>query len=94
MKRQRITIEDRIEKQKDTVYRAKDKYERELEKLDKLISKRNEENRKKIMTAFDKSGRTVEEVLSFLGYDDTSEEQTTRKRRRGRRVKVNLEDDF
>lgn len=41
----RMTIEDRIDKQKDTVSRAKDKYDQEMEKLDRLISKRNEGKR-------------------------------------------------
>lgn len=89
-----MTIEDRIDRQKDAVSRAKDKYDQEMEKLDKLISKRNEESRRKIMKAFDESGKSIKEVLEFLGYDEAGDEQPVRRRRRGRKAKVNIEKDF
>ena len=69
MARTRITIEEKIEKQKEVVSKAKDKYEAALSELEKLMSKRDEVRRKELMEAFMKSSRTYDEIMEFLGAD-------------------------
>ena len=73
MARRSIPIEEKIETQKELVSRAKDRYEAELDKLEKLMRKRDELRSKELMEAFAKSERSFEEVMRFL---TTSEEET------------------
>ena len=53
MARRSIPIEEKIETQKEQVSKAKDKYEAELDKLEKLMRKRDELRSKELMEAFD-----------------------------------------
>ena len=71
MARTRITIEEKIERQKEVVSKAKDKYDAALAELEKLMSKREELRRKELMEAFMKSSRTYEEIMEFLTVDET-----------------------
>ena len=73
MARRSIQIEEKIETQKELVSRAKDRYEAELDKLEKLMRKRDELRSKELMEAFANSERSFEEVMRFL---TTSEEET------------------
>ena len=73
MARRSIPIEEKIETQKELVSRAKDRYEAELDKLEKLMRKRDELRSKELMEAFANSERSFEEVMRFL---TTSEEKT------------------
>ena len=73
MARRSIPIEEKIETQKELVSRAKDRYEAELDKLEKLMRKRDELRSKELMEAFANSERSIEEVMRFL---TTSEEET------------------
>lgn len=66
MARKRITIDEKIELQKDVVSKAKDKYEAALDELNRLMQKREEARRKELMDAFMKSSRTYDEVMEFL----------------------------
>ncbi|MGN0672256.1 MAG: hypothetical protein ACI4KE_06440 [Anaerovoracaceae bacterium] len=66
MARKRITIDEKIEFQKDVVSKAKDKYEAALDELNRLMQKRDEARRKELMDAFMKSSRTYDEVMEFL----------------------------
>ena len=73
MARRSIPIEEKIETQKELVSKAKDRYEAELDKLEKLMRKRDELRSKELMEAFANSERSFEEVMRFL---TTSEEET------------------
>ena len=73
MARRSILIEEKIETQKELVSKAKDRYEVELDKLEKLMRKRDELRSKELMEAFANSERSFEEVMRFL---TTSEEET------------------
>ena len=70
MARTRITIEEKIEKQKAVVSKAKDKYDAALNELEKLMSRRDELRRKELMEAFMKSDRTYDEIMEFLTGDN------------------------
>ena len=73
MARRSIPIEEKIETQKELVSSAKDRYEAELDKLEKLMRKRDDLRSKELMEAFANSERSFEEVMRFL---TTSEEET------------------
>ena len=66
----RITIEEKIERQKEVVSRIKDKYDAALDELEKLMQKREELQRKELMDAFVKSDKTYDEIMAFLKAED------------------------
>ncbi len=70
MAKTRITIDEKIERQKEAVSRIKDKYDAALDELEKLMQKRDELRRKELMDAFIKSGRTYDEIMEFLKSGD------------------------
>ena len=51
MARRSIPIEEKIETQKELVSKAKDKYEAELDKLEKLMRKRDELRSKEMIAS-------------------------------------------
>ena len=60
MARRSISIKEKIEIQKGQVSKAKDRYETELAKLEKLMRKRDELRSKELMDAFTNSERSFE----------------------------------
>ena len=70
MARKKISIDDRIEQQKQVVSKAKDRYEVELEQLNQLIKKRDELRNKELLQAIEHSNRSFEEIMDFLSTDD------------------------
>lgn len=75
MARRSISIEEKIEIQKGQVSKAKNRYETELAKLEKLMRKRDELRSKELMEAFTNSERSFEEVMRFLsGKEGTDNE--------------------
>ena len=62
----RVTIEEKIERQKEVVSRIKDKYDAALDELEKLMQKREELRKKELLDAFVKSDRTCYRA-SFAG---------------------------
>lgn len=74
MARRSIPIEEKIETQKELVSKAKDKYEAELDKHEKLMRKRDELRSKEMMEAFANSERSFEEVRRFLSGKEVDDE--------------------
>ena len=66
MKRSQIGIDEKIERQKQVVSHVKDKYDAELTKLEALMKKRRELQKKELIDAFETSDRTLAEILEFL----------------------------
>ena len=56
------------------VSKAKDRYEAELDKLEKLMRKRDELRSKELMEAFTNSERSFEEVMRFLSGNEVDDE--------------------
>lgn len=71
MARRKISIDDRIEQQKLVVSKAKDRYEAELEQLNQLMKKHDELRNKELLQAIEHSNRSFEEIMDFLGTDDS-----------------------
>ena len=74
MARRSILIEEKIETQKELVSKAKDRQEAELDKLEKLMRKRDELRSKELMEAFANSERSFEEVMRFLSGNEVDDE--------------------
>lgn len=66
MARRTISIEEKIQQQKDVVSKAKDKYEAALEELERLMKKRDELRSKELLNAFAASNKSFDEIMRFL----------------------------
>ena len=64
--RKQSTIEDRIKKAESVLVKAKEKYDTALENLNRLVKKKKEMESRELMQAYEKSDRSIEEVLAFL----------------------------
>ena len=54
----------------EAVSKSKDRYEAELEQLNQLIRKRDTLRNKEFLQATERSNRSFEEIMDFLGTDD------------------------
>jgi mevalonate kinase len=66
MARRIISLDEKIEKAEAEVIAAKAKYDRSLDELERLVTKRKQLNDKRILEAYHASGRTVDEIIEFL----------------------------
>lgn len=64
--RNRITIDDRIEKQKEVVLKAKNRYDSAVEGLNKLMTRRDELRSKELIKAISKSDRSYDDILAYI----------------------------
>ena len=76
--RKQSTIENRIKKAETVLVKAKERYDAALENLNRLVKKKKEMESRELMQAYEKSDRSIEEVLEFLrgsasGDEDESE---------------------
>ena len=61
-----ISIKDEIAKQEEIVAKSKAKYDADVKKLKDLYAKQDEMKKKELLTAFEKSGKTYDEIMRFL----------------------------
>ena len=66
MARRSISIDEKINQQKQVVFQAKDTYDAAVAELEKLMKKRDEVRQKELLNAFASSNKSFEEVMSFL----------------------------
>lgn len=66
MARRSISINEKIERQKEITFALKDKYEAAVTELDALIQKKKELQNKELLKAIQNSKRSTEEIISFL----------------------------
>lgn len=64
--RRQMSLEDRIKKAETALIRAKEKYDAAAENLNRLVKKKKELESKELMQAYEKSDRSLGEVLAFL----------------------------
>ena len=69
MARRKITLNDKIKQQEQVVFKIKDKYDAAIAELDRLLTKRRELESKELLKAFEKSNRSLDEILAFLKGD-------------------------
>jgi chromosome segregation ATPase len=73
MARTRRSLDERIEEQEQVVSKAKEHYETEVNKLEQLMNKRDELQKKELMKAIEDSDRSFEEIMRFLQGDASAE---------------------
>lgn len=73
MARRTISIDEKINQQKQVVFQAKDKYDAAVAELEKLMKKRDELRSKELLEAFANSKKSFDEVMNFLR-DESPEE--------------------
>lgn len=67
-------LERKIEKAQEQVSKTKKQYDAAVAALSDLLDKRDALRRDELVKAIMKSDKTYEEVLAFLGAEDTEEE--------------------
>lgn len=73
--RKTVTLDEKIEKAQDAVFRAKDKYDAAVSELNALLKKKKELDNQKLVKSFESSSKTLDEVIAFMnGEADTDEE--------------------
>lgn len=66
MARRTLPLEEKIEKAKAEVAARKEKYDKAVDELEKLLTKRKERDSKELLDAFTASDKTLADVLEFL----------------------------
>ena len=65
-RKQNRTLDEVIAEQEEVVRKAMEKYDRDVQKLKDLYTKRDEAKRKALLDAIEKSNRSYEEIMAFL----------------------------
>lgn len=66
MARRVVILEEKIEKAQINVAETKAKYDKAVDELEKLLTKRKERDNKQLLEAFSESEKTLAEVIEFL----------------------------
>ena len=66
MARRVVSLDEKIEKAEAAVISAKEKYDKALDELEKLVTKRKQLNDKRLLEAYHTSDRTIDEIIEFL----------------------------
>ena len=69
MARRIISLDEKIEKAEAAMLAAKEKYDKALDEMEKLVEKRKEQNDKKILDAYHAGNKTTEEIIAFIQSD-------------------------
>ena len=62
----RMSIDEKIDQQKEVVLKIKEKYDAAVAELEKLMRKRDEIRNKKLLQAIADSDKSYEEIMAFL----------------------------
>ena len=73
MARTRRSLDERIKEQEQVVSKAREHYESEVNKLEQLMNKRDELQKKELMKAIEDSDRSFEEIMQFLQSNTSAE---------------------
>lgn len=68
-----LSIDEKIEKAREAVIRAKQKYEDTLAELESLQAKKEMMKKEELMKAIETSDRSYEEIIAFLNTERTVE---------------------
>lgn len=63
---QATEIDKQIRKKQEKLYSLKDQYDAVADEIQELLKKKEEMQKAEILAAYEKSGRTFEEVMEFL----------------------------
>ena len=62
----RMSIDEKIDQQKEVVLKIKEKYDAAVAELEKLMRKRDEIRNKELLQAISDSDKSYEEIMRFL----------------------------
>ena len=74
MARRVVTIDEKIAKKQEEMYKAKVRYEKIQNELKELFEEKNRQDLDEIIEAIKKSDRLKEEILKFLAGEDENDE--------------------
>lgn len=66
MARRTITLDERIKKAEAAVATTKAKYDAALDELEKLVTKRKQQDDKKVLEAYHAGDKTADEIIGFI----------------------------
>jgi len=75
MARRIVTLDEKIEKAEAAMIAAKAKYDKALDEMEKLVTKKKQQNDKKILEAYHAGNKSAEEIIAFIMGDKTSENE-------------------
>lgn len=70
----RISIDEKIDKQKEVVLKAKARYDSAVDTLNKLMTKRDELRSKELVDAISKSNKSYDEIMAFINGKNSDDE--------------------
>lgn len=74
MARKTISLDEKIEKAEAAVLAAKVRYDKALDELEKLVTKKKQLEDKRILKAYHESDKTADEIIAFLQRKDDGED--------------------
>ena len=66
MARRTISLDEKIDKAEAAVLAAKARYDKALDELEKLVTKKKQLEDKRILEAYHESDKTAEEIVAFF----------------------------
>ena len=66
MARKTISLDEKIEKAEAAVLAAKARYDKALDELEKLVTKKKQLEDKRILEAYHESDKSADEIIAFL----------------------------
>lgn len=74
MARRVITLDEKIKAAEAAVAAAKAKYDAALDELEKLVTKKKQQDDKKVLEAYHAGDKTADEIVAFIQSAHKSEE--------------------
>ena len=75
MARRVVTLDEKIEKAEAAMIAAKAKYDKALNEMEKLVTKKKQQNDKKILEAYHTGNKSAEEIIAFIMGDKSLEDE-------------------
>ena len=69
MARRSISLDEKIEKAEAAMLAAKAKYDKALDEMEKLVTKRKQLDDKKVLDAYHSGNKTAQEIIEFIRSD-------------------------
>ena len=71
MARRSISLDEKIEKAEAAMLAAKAKYDKALDEMEKLVTKRKQLDDKKVLEAYRAGNKTADEIVAFICSDSS-----------------------
>lgn len=75
MARKTISLDEKIEKAEAAVLAAKARYDKALDELEKLVTKKKQLEDKRVLEAYHESDKSADEIIAFLLSKDDEESE-------------------